>query len=117
MDVLAFEQKAPTWSKEDPPGDITVTLDLDHQDRDDVIEIVSPRGFPKPLPLKENSSVTVRIGADVKNVVHYASANYFAGIPSERAMYFLPPDSLTEVSFKADGNSRLVTSEGLEWQF
>lgn len=116
MTVSAFEARGAVQDGGEE-GLVTQHLDLDYQDRDEVMEIFGKRDFRKPVPVKKGSRLKVSLGLDSRATVRYAHADYFAGIRSEEAVYYLPPSSVSELSLKVDANTGLLTSESLEWTF
>jgi len=115
MNVLGFESSG-SWNK-DEEGEVTEHLDLDYQDRDTVMEITGKRDFKKSIVIKQGSSIKVLLGLELKGTVHHLVPNYFSGIPSEEAVYFVPPAAVAELSVKCDANIGLLTSESIEWTF
>jgi hypothetical protein len=115
-DITMFRQDAPTCNTA-VEGLMTQYLDLDFQDRDDVMEITGRRPFAKPVIVKEKSVIKISMGLDLKESVHYAWPDYFSGIPSAEAMYFLPPKDVSEVTVKSDTTTVLTTGEAIEWSF
>ncbi len=115
-DIRTFVQDAPTWNTA-VEGLMTEHLDLDYQDRDDVMEITTRWPFPKPILVKEKSAIKIAMGLDLKKSLHYAWPDYFSGIQSSEAMYFLPPKDVSEVMVKVDAKSVLITGEAIEWSF
>lgn len=118
FEVASFRQKAPTHTLAEAEwGAVTQRIDFDFEDRDDVITVVSKRPFRKPLAVKADSLVRVGLAFDTKRAVHYVWKDFFSGIASDEAMYYLPPKDVSEVTVKADSTTALLTSEALEWQF
>lgn len=115
-EIKTFVQDIPTWNTA-AEGLMTEYLNLDYEDRDDVMEITGRRLFTKPIVVKEKSMIKVAMGLDLKRSVHYAWPDYFSGITSKEAMYFLPPKEVAEVTVKVDAKTALVTGEAIEWAF
>lgn len=115
-EVTTFRQDAPTWNVE-TEGLMTQHLNLDFEDRDDFMQITSKRPFAKLFTVKEKSTIKVSMILDVRRNVYYAWTDYFSGISSKAAMYFLPPADVSELIVKSDSMTAFLTGEMLEWTF
>jgi len=116
LSVSRFEQASPTWTKE-TEGEMEQTIDLDFEDRDAVMEIYGRRNLRKVLKVTPKSTIQVLLGIEIKRRINFAWPNFFTGIPSTEAMYWLPPKEVGELTLKIDASSAILTSEDVEWAF
>ena len=114
-EITLLKESAPTWNSEDE-GLITVHLNLDFSDRDDVMEVFGKRSFPKPLKIRDQSTIQVILSIPLAKTIRYVWANFWEKFPKNDTMYFLPPSGVEELSVKVDGITALVTSD-IEWTF
>lgn len=116
VEITSFVQDAPTWT-DTAEGEITEHLNLDYEDGNDVMTIYGKHGFPKPLHIKKGSTIQLYLGMDRTEVIHYAWPDFFSGITSDKAVYFLPPPKLGEASFEVDAETRYFSPDDVEWEF
>ncbi len=76
-DIFMMDEAKPTWNKE-KEGLITVHLDLDYRDRDEIMEIIGKRDLQKPLVIKKNSNIAVWFEMNLADTLHFARARSVA---------------------------------------
>ena len=114
-DITALKEVSPTWNTQSE-GVMIEHLNLNYEDRDNVMSIYSKRDFKRELKIKEGSSIKVTLRIDLKKTIYYVWPNYFNNFPPKDTMYFLPPADVSELSVKADGVTALATSD-IAWTF
>lgn len=114
-EITSLNEVSPTWNTQSE-GIMTEHLNLNYEDRDEVMAIFSKKDFTRDLVVKEGSTIRVTLRLDLKKTVYYVWADYFNGFPKKDTMYFLPPKDVSELSVKADAVTALATSD-IEWTF
>jgi len=116
-EITSLQERSPTLSK-DTEGEMTVHVNLDHEDRDDIIEIYGKRPFPKPLTIKANSKIVVALVFNLKETIHFAWKDSVApGLPAADVIYFLPSRRVEDVSVKSDFRTAYTSSDDIEMVF
>lgn len=115
-EILSFKQTSPTWNTE-KEGVMKIHFNFDHEDFDDFMEIYPKKDFAKPLTIQKGSVVRVSFLWDLRNLMQYVWEDYFSGIKSDQAMFFLPSKDVSEVSLKSDAQVVLLTADSLDMEF
>ena len=114
-EITSLKENAPTWNTE-KEGLITVHLNLDFADRDEVMEIYGKSSFSKPLKIKEGSKIEIVLNLLLARTIRYVWAKFWDRFPEHDTMYFLPPSRVDELSVKVDGITSFLEGN-IEWTF
>ncbi len=114
-EISMLRETTPTWNTE-KAGLITVHLNLDFSDRDDIMEIFTKTSFPKPVKIREGSKIQIFLSIVPAKTIRYVWADFWEKFPKHDTMYFLPPARVDELSVKVDGITALATND-IEWTF
>ena len=114
-EISSLKEVSPAWNTQSE-GLITEHLNLNYEDRDNVMSIYSKRDFNRQLAVKEGSTIRVILRIDLKKTIYFVWANYFKGFPPKDTIYFLPPNEISELSVKVDAITALATGD-IEWTF
>ena len=114
-EISSLKEASPVWNNQSE-GEITEHLNLNYEDRNNVMSIYSKRDFKRELPVKEGSSIKVILRVDLRRTINFVWANYFKTFPSKDTLYFLPSNEVSELSVKVDAVTALATSD-IEWLF
>lgn len=116
-DITSMTESTKTWNK-NSEGLMTVKINLDFEDRDDVMEIYGSRDLEEPFKVKAKSNLVFVISVNLEDTINFAWPDSLArGIPSHNVMYFLPPTSVTEVSISSDKYTTSFDSDYIDISF
>jgi hypothetical protein len=116
-DITALRVVSPTWNNE-LSGEMTERINLDYEDRDDIMEIYPKRNFLKPFIVKKGSAVHIWMTINLDQTMYFAFPNSIRkGVPRVNVMYFIPPSQIDDVSITVDSVSRYASTDEVAFDF
>lgn len=108
-EILSYEETRPSWTSKDEEGTITFKVDYDYKDKDDYIEIYRRREFQDPIVITPKTLIKISININLGTSFQFAVPGSLAlNIPEKKALVFLLPKSITEMSLRVDTRSRYI---------
>lgn len=102
-EILKLVEESPTCHAGPEEGLVTVRIDYDYGDRDDVIEFQGKREFLDPIQIADDSTITLRFVMNTAGTVSYAWRDSIKlGMPERDTMLFRFPDKVQEIEIKVD---------------
>jgi hypothetical protein len=116
-DITSIVETKKSWNTA-KEGLMTVKVNMDFEDRDDVMEIYGVRDIELPFRVKENALLTFMITMNMDQCVYFAWPDSLAkNIPSTNVMYYLTPKTIAEVSVKSDSQTATFDNEFIDIAF
>lgn len=117
-EFTAFAESAPTAGEGTPPGTVTLQLNLNHGDSDDVMTIYGKRDFVTPFEIRKGSFVKFWFDLDLEDCVHYAWPGAFTDdVPARDVVYALPPKEITQFTVMVDDREETLSPEAIVLEF
>ncbi|HTL71393.1 MAG TPA: hypothetical protein VL404_08900 [Candidatus Eisenbacteria bacterium] len=118
-EITSFKETSPTWREGGPEdvGDVSLKLNLDHEDEDDVMTISCRADFETPVEVKKGDFIKVWFDVTAADAVRDALPGAFGpGVPARHAMYALPPP-VEELVLTVGETDHAVTGRDVVFDF